>query len=235
MQEYRNYLNVHDGIMSKFDEVKFSRKSQAYGRLYGRFLPKARESRILDIGCGTGLFLYYLKCCSYTNYYGIDVSKENIEFVRKNITNRCEYADMFEYLRNKEGSFDVIVMNEVLEHISKEKVIPFFELVYKSLSINGVFLVLVPNMENPATVYTRWHDFTHKTGFTQNSLKMVFRLGGFKNITVYPTTRFKRFSLVRRIILSVPYLLTKLYFVVVFQYPLKGILFSKRIIAVAKK
>jgi len=235
MHEYQNYLNYHDGIISRFDEKEFLTKSRTYNRLYRKFLPKSKESRILDIGCGVGLFLYYLKHCGYKNYYGIDISKENIDFVRKNVTNKCESQDMFVYLQNKEHCFDVIVLNEVLEHLVNERAIELLRLIFESLKTHGVLLVLVPNMENPITVYTRWHDFTHKSGFTQNSIKMALRLGKFNHIDIYPTIKFSRFAYIRKIILGIPCLLIRTFAVIFFQYPFNGRLFSKRIIAVAKK
>jgi len=235
MREYENYLNVHDGIANKFDQAVFLKKARSYDRIYSRFLPESREACILDIGCGTGLFLCYLRQCGYKNYYGIDVSKENIGFVRQNITDKCEHVNVLEYLQSKEESFDVVVMNEVLEHISKENTIKLLELVHKALKANGLFLVLVPNMENPVTVYTRWHDFTHSTAFTRNSLKMVLRLGGFTDITIYPTIVFTKHSFIKRSIGGILRYITRKFLERLFEYPRNGILFSKRIFAVTRK
>lgn len=235
MQEYQDYLNIHDGIVNEFDEETFLGKARSYDRIYGRFLPESQDSQILDIGCGTGIFLYYLKHSGYKNYYGIDISKENIEFVRENITGKCEYVDMFEYLSGKENWFDMIVMNDVLEHVAKEKAIRLVELVYKSLKIKGLVLIRVPNMENPVAVYQRWADFTHSVSFTGHSLKMVLRLGGFRDIAVYPTAVFGKRSLLERTVGSIVRFVTRKYLEKVFAYPKDGILFSKRIMAVAKK
>lgn len=235
MREYQDYLNIHDGIVSEFVEAEFLKRALSYRRIYDRFLPKSKDSKILDVGCGTGLFLYYLKHFGYKNHSGIDISKENIEFVRENITGKCEYIDMFEYLSGKENWFDMIVMNDVLEHVAKEKAIRLVELVYKSLKIKGLVLIRVPNMENPVAVYQRWADFTHSVSFTGHSLKMVLRLGGFRDIAVYPTAVFGKRSLLEKTVGTVVRFVTRKYLEKVFQYPKDGILFSKRILAVAEK
>lgn len=235
MRKYQDYLHIHDGIENEFEDERFLRQAWSYDRIYSRFLPEPKDIRILDVGCGTGMFLYYLKRYGYKNYYGIDISEENIKFVLENVTNKCECKDIFEFLRDKENCFDVLVMNEVLEHIPKEETLTFTESAYKSLKADGQLFVMVPNMENPITVYTRWHDFTHSTGFTNNSLKMVLRLSGFKVIDVYPTIGFSKQSLLERTAGRVVRFITRRYLEKVFQYPKDGILFSKRILAVAKK
>ncbi|MBL0024752.1 MAG: class I SAM-dependent methyltransferase [Saprospiraceae bacterium] len=37
-----------------------------------------KNSNILDIGCGTGSFLFHLKKLGFYNTYGIDISQEQI-------------------------------------------------------------------------------------------------------------------------------------------------------------
>jgi SAM-dependent methyltransferase len=231
---YSDYADVHDGILKDCSQETFQRNALEYARLHGRFLPQSRDSRILDAGCGTGSFLYYLKEQGYRHYFGIDWSAKNIDFVHRHVTDRCEQGDMVPYLRANENSFDAVVMNEVLEHISKPAAIDVLKAVWNSLRTNGVILILVPNMENPATVYTRWHDFTHETGYTQNSLRMVLRMVGFDDVAVYGAGDFAKPSL-KRFFANIVRSVTRVYIRAVFGYPKTGILFSKRILAVARK
>lgn len=56
-----------------------------FERNYLRFLPKNRDVRILEIGCGMGEFYIFLKRNGYKNYTGIDASVENISFIKKEV------------------------------------------------------------------------------------------------------------------------------------------------------
>lgn len=49
-----------------------------------KHLPNEKDTRILDLGCGMGHFLYFLKANGYNNYLGIDFCDENIKFCRDN-------------------------------------------------------------------------------------------------------------------------------------------------------
>ena len=88
-------------------------------------------------------------------------------------------------------------------------------------------------MENPFTIYTRYHDFTHTIGYTQNSLTMVLKLGGFSDIVVKPTTSKKR--TIKKYIKHIIQKLTKQFLVTFFEYPKNGFLNSMRIYSIAKK
>lgn len=231
---YVGYSRVHGGIPSTFREEVLSANARAYHELHGRFIPQPRDSRILDVGCGSGAFLYYLKREGYQNYYGIDLCADSISFVQDHITEQCECIDMGQYLRRTPDTFDAIVMNEVVEHLPRQDVIAALTMVYGALKPMGILLVLVPNMENPVTVYTRWHDFTHETGYTQNSIRMVLAWAGFREMCVYGTAAHRGFSLKYAVANSARFI-TRKYLEIVFGYPRGGILFSKRILAIAKK
>lgn len=230
---WKNYPSIHDGIKTKFSKEVFDRQCKGYHLMYEGFLPKNKNIKILDFGCGTGDFLYYLKQLGYKNYFGLDVSSENVKFVKKYITKNIIMADGVEYLMNKRNYFDLIILNDVLEHISKDMIIALIKRIYQALKPKGILICRVPNMENPITTYRRWSDFTHEVGFTCNSLKMVIKMGGFFNVNVYPYERRKKnFRIyIKRIIQYFIKVFLKLFF----QCPKKLYLFHEHIIAIAEK
>ena len=167
-------------------QERLTQSIQKY-RGYERFLPQNRGARILEIGCGVGYFLHFLKLNRYLNSQGIDLSPQMIGVCKANLSNvQAEVADAFPYLRSHEGSFDAIVANDVLEHIPKDRMIDLIRGVYKALTVNGRFLVKVPNLGNPFAIRLRYTDFTHEVGFTEHSLWQVLWLGGFRTINVLP-------------------------------------------------
>ena len=153
------------------------------------------QSSVLDLGCGNGQFLRFLKEQGYKNYYGIDVSKQQIDFCKEKVTDKVEVADIFGFLRDKKNAFDLVVMNDVLEHIPKEKLFELLGLIHNSLRNNGMFAAKVPNMSNPFGLINRYMDITHEIGFTEFSMIECLGMSGFGDIKVkgvsYPVISVK--------------------------------------------
>ena len=192
--EYFSSIFSHSNVFSK---KEYENSSTQFELNFKPFLPSARNAQILDVGCGAGHFLYYLKKKGYTDFLGIDISRQQMDFCKKNISPRIEQADAFEYLKDKKKAFDVVVANDLLEHIPKQEIIPFLKMANTALKESGVFLMRTPNMGNPFAVYSRYKDFTHEVGFTDRSLYQVFWTAGFREILVrpfqnYPVRTFKR-------------------------------------------
>lgn len=158
---------------------------------YEQFMPSSTEAKILDIGCGTGHFLYYLEKKGYTDFLGVDISPQQVDFCRENVSKKVKLADAFEFLKEKKDIYDVIVANDLLEHITKEETVKFLMRVNAALKEKGVFIMRTPNMGNPFAVHSRYKDFTHETGFTDRSLYQVFWTAGFRDIQVLP---YKNYS-----------------------------------------
>lgn len=184
---YDKYFNSRYSRINRFDRKEYERVKKAYEANYEKFLPQDKNSNVLDVGCGTGFFLYYLKKKGYKNYYGIDISKDQIDYCRQEVTENVVQTDAFGFLKDKIEEYDVIVMNDLLEHIPKEKLIDFLRLVRKALRAHGIAIIRVPNMANPFGLISRYSDMTHETGFTESSLYQLLKVCNFKEIKLYPT------------------------------------------------
>jgi len=93
-------------------------------RNFLKFLPKDRNSRILDAGCGTGKFLYFLKKCGYLNCVGVDISNESVIIANKlGITNAIN-NDIFDFLKKTPPlCFEMVYCQDVIEHLSKNEIV----------------------------------------------------------------------------------------------------------------
>ena len=61
------------------------------------------------------------------------------------------------------------------------------KLVHNNLSEKGKIIVKTINCSNPILgLNSRYKDFTHETGFTEESLSQVLKIAGFKNVKIYP-------------------------------------------------
>lgn len=232
---FEEYFNSIYARSNTFAIEEYENTAMEFDCHYGNFLPADKSAPIIDIGCGTGHFLYYLKKKGYTNFLGIDISVGQVEFCRDNITQNVEIADAFEFLADKINAYSAISANDVIEHIPKEKVILFLKLIYQALVPNGVLLLKLPNMSNPFAVDLRYRDFTHECGFTEKSTYQVLYVAGFRDIRIYPSqTRWKSLKPHLRWILTslVHAILKKLFWYQGFTAPE---ILSSRLIVIAKK
>jgi len=184
---YNNYLSTHFGSLHTGKDKEFKIFYKYYKKNYLRHLPKNKHAKILDIGCGTGHFLYFLKKSGYKKYSGIDLSEEAIKFCKKKkLASTIIKADAESYLKKSQTKYDVIIMNDVIEHIPKNNIVKLLSLIKKQLSKNGKLIIKTINVANPITGNSsRYLDFTHTTGFTQESLSQVIKVSGFRNVKIY--------------------------------------------------
>jgi len=148
-------------------------------------LPTRKDATILDIGCGYGNFLYFLQSEGYTETRGIDLNPQQLEVARRLGVRNVQRCDGKEFLGNSTGQFDFISAIDVLEHVPKDQILEFLDLIHAALRPGGRFLCQVPNL---AAFYRPvfYMDFSHETPFTASSLKQVLQLANFRNIRVFP-------------------------------------------------
>ncbi|MBX4210357.1 methyltransferase domain-containing protein [Candidatus Parcubacteria bacterium] len=104
-----------------------------------------KGKRVLDIGCGTGELSYYISKRGVKKVTGIDYSDVAIRIAKQNYTGKnLEYK--CEDIGNISGTFDVIIIVGVLEHIDDP--FKFLKDVKKMLSPKGSIIVTCPNWSN---------------------------------------------------------------------------------------
>ena len=235
MKEIYNNYYKHFSRFNQVDKKSFEIVADAYRHWYKKFLPDNKNIKILDIGCGMGHFLYFLEREGYQNFIGIDISEDQINFCKKDITEKVLVADIFEFLKRGE-KFNVISANDVIEHQPKEKLLEFLNLIFNSLNDGGILFVKTDNMSNPFGLRGRYMDVTHEIGFTEHSLREILESVGFQKINIIggfsPVKKTLR-SLIGRILMIMTHKLLKFMFFVQ-GYPIPEIL-TKDIIAIAHK
>jgi len=97
--------------------------------------------------------------------------------------------------------FDLMVANQVLEHLTVADVLATLRAAHGHLASDGHFLATVPN---PAHPVRQWGDATHMTAWPMYDLYGVFRAAGFY---VRALTRYNKHPLprnpIKRIIVNV--------------------------------
>lgn len=232
---YDKYLLSTYSKSNQLDANEYKNSSNEYDTYYSRILPSNKESKILDIGCGTGHFLHYIEKKGYKNFLGIDISPEQIAYSKEKISSKVIQADIMDYLSNSHNLYDVIAAHDFLEHVKNEIVFEFLELVYDSLNINGVFMIKVPNMSNPFSIDSRYRDFTHLSGFTEKSLYQILYSVGFKKIEIFSSKIFISSwkTIIRRFIVRILHKFIKfLFYIQDYSTPQN---LGKNLIAISKK
>ncbi|MBU1130835.1 class I SAM-dependent methyltransferase [Patescibacteria group bacterium] len=160
--------------------------AERYRVNYQKWLPENKEAAILEIGFGLGAFLKYLEEEQYINYSGVEISREMYEYARQ-ATDKIFLIDSLEdYLKDKKQQFDFIILNDVIEHQEKEKIIPLLKLFRASLKTSGRLIIKTNNAAALTGCRMRFEDFTHELAFTEYSLRQALRAAGFKKITIQP-------------------------------------------------
>ena len=107
-------------------------------------LPHAPGSRILDLGCGTGLELeYYDKLCPTAKVTGIDLSRGMLDALAQKFVGRDMTLIVGSYFDVPFGEsvFDAAVSVESLHHFTKEEKVPLYAKLYRALKETGYFIL----------------------------------------------------------------------------------------------
>lgn len=138
------------------------------------------NGRALDIGCGNGLYLAILKNLGW-DVTGFDMEDHVAPILKK--TSIPIFTGNLEVLSTLRGTFDLITMWHVLEHLHD----PLEDLrtIRKLLSDRGSILIEVPNSDSPAAKLFRsdWYQWDlprHLSHFTPQSLIQLLKESGFR-------------------------------------------------------
>ena len=80
-------------------------------------MPLLAGKRILDIGCGVGMYVRRFRQCS-DDVHGVDVEVERVTQGAQSLPNLA--AAVGEHLPYRDASLDVVFLHEVLEHVDNE-------------------------------------------------------------------------------------------------------------------
>lgn len=105
---------------------------------------KFKEKKILEIGCGTGEFLYYLSALG-ADVIGCELSKEACEFITSHLFLKAYCGNINEYTEQI-GRVDIVILNDVVEHFTDlNKVL---KVISNLINKDGILLIWTPNGDN---------------------------------------------------------------------------------------
>lgn len=201
---YANY-SAGFGEGKAFDPaVQFAQYEAVYGR------PSlSKEAVVLDVGCGKGEWLAWMKQQGFSQLSGVDASVSDLHHSQGWLSGiELHQRAVLEHLADRPEAFDVIHGKDVAEHMTKDEFLRFLQLARASLKPGGQLWLMTFNAQAPLASATRYGDFTHEIGLTPRSLAQCLRACGYDQLQVRgvhycsnsPSGRFRR-------LLSLPVLL----------------------------
>jgi len=159
---------------------------QYYKHNYLPHLPEDKSARILVISCGPGYLVNLLDKEGYKDVLGIDSDSRKVAYAKSHDLN-CEVARVFGFLRDQTDSFDVIIPEQELNHLTLEEQLEFLSLCRHRLRDGGLLFVYGLNGANPLVGSENLaHNIDHFNTFTEYSLEQVLQLSGFREIRTLP-------------------------------------------------
>lgn len=182
------YSKIMGGrIMDDFLNLKWKIKISVYNQNVNNLMETVakhysanKRARLLDIGCNDGV--YTRKYCErfgfdFDNAYGVDYNELNIKLLPQDRFKHHD-IDLLMSLPYEDNYFDLIIMNQVLEHT--KNISHIISDINRVLKKDGLFVVSVPNL---AALHSRFLLFfgkmpfaikgmdAHIRGFTINALR----------------------------------------------------------------
>ncbi len=179
---YTEYYNDGHQIAEGSNEI--ARNSRFWKVVNkSRVLNNQIPSKALDIGSGDGRLVAELDKAGWHST-GVEISRSRVEVSRKLYPGLSFYpGDVFE-LKEELGKFDLIVLDNVIEHLPNPK--EFALKVHELMHENGLFVAITPNMNsgNFRLLGKRWTPelcpHSHIYLFTEQSLNQCLIDAGFE-------------------------------------------------------
>jgi SAM-dependent methyltransferase len=146
-----------------------------------------RRATILEIGCGDGALLAYLKARGFLRARGVDISPEQVELARRRPGVQADCGDAFTVLADSPSSQAAIIAVDVFEHLTRAELLRLAELTYESLKPGGRLIVQTANGAGLLPGQVIYGDLTHQTVFTPASLAQLLNQTGFSDLRFYET------------------------------------------------
>jgi SAM-dependent methyltransferase len=162
------------------DAAEYAVAARQFRGRWAHLLPPHREAPILDLGCGAGHFVRFLRNAGYTRVEGVDRSAHEVSRAVAAGVDGVRCVDAGERLAGSVAEFEAIVALNFFEHLRKDEIVSLLRLAFTALRPGGRLLVVTPNALSPFGGATRYWDFSHETGFTPASWRQLARLTGFR-------------------------------------------------------
>jgi trans-aconitate methyltransferase len=148
-----------------------------------------RNSKVLDVGCGSGNILYSMKHSGMNNIKGIDpYIKEDIKYDNGLVIEKIS-------INEEKEKWDLIMLHHVLEHMDNQKDV--MKSIHEKLFDNGTCIIRIPTVSSHAwnKYKTNWVSLDAPRHFYLHSIKsfktLVESQGFYIDKLIFDSTSFQ--------------------------------------------
>jgi 2-polyprenyl-3-methyl-5-hydroxy-6-metoxy-1,4-benzoquinol methylase len=158
-----------------------------------RYLHKHAGTKVLDIGCGSGLMLNALENIGQT--FGMDMSDNAINFSKEIFNGKVEKGFLPNQIPYAENYFNLITALDVIEHVDED--VDSLKAILAHLAADGKAVITVPAYMFLWSKFDEMNE--HKRRYTLTELNTKLVQAGFtvEKISYYNTLLFPAVFVVR--------------------------------------
>lgn len=147
------------------------------------FMKEKRLKKVLDVGCGSGQMVRYLRNRGF-DAQGIDIAKQAISLANKLNKKRVAKIGSATKIPYEDNTFDLVISISVIEHLRKKEAKLFLKESRRTLKPNGYIFLVTPNYATPIRSvqgknWFGYQDPTHINFFTPWKLNKELKKSGF--------------------------------------------------------
>lgn len=154
---------LYESPYSKYYDIAYYRFKSGSLEEGVKSLNLPKESKVLDLACGTGKSTKELMSIGFKSVDFADKSKDMLSVAEQRLNRKGTVAS-FEDLRNIKETYDLITVRQALSYINPSKTLDFIKGVSSVLNKNGC-LVFNTFKDLESSVNTRFDSFEIENGF----------------------------------------------------------------------
>jgi SAM-dependent methyltransferase len=156
-----------------------------YGEFFGARLDHLRDLPALDLGCGYGNFLYFLRQRNWAASHGVDLDQTQVALANA-LGLDARHGNALEAIGdNKLG---LISAFDLIEHLSKNDAVALLLASQRALLPGGALIVQCPCADGFRGSYDLCNDLTHRWAPTSVSLRQMLITAGFDRVDLIDLT-----------------------------------------------
>ncbi|MDD3374190.1 MAG: class I SAM-dependent methyltransferase [Candidatus Omnitrophica bacterium] len=188
------YLKQYEDMIDE-DYLKEEQGRREAARIIIKKIEKHKKrGKLLDIGCANGFFLDEARKRGW-EVFGVEVSQWALDYAKEKL-NLNVFKGPLKNASLKEGSFDVVVMMDVIEHLQEPR--KQLEQIKKILKKDGILYISTPDISSFASriLRAKWWGINraHLVYFSKETFQKMLTLCGFKISRYYSHVRIFSFS-----------------------------------------